>query len=355
RLHYPAFQKLSDLFEIVAVADPNEERLGEWAGRLNLDQSATYASWEEMLRRDDLDAIDIMVPIPDNFTVTETVAQRLSEKGKVNRRDRGIICEKPLAPTMAQARAARDLAEKYHIPIMIAENYRYSQEIDLIRDLVRTARVGRIVYFLQNRVLDFPNDMVGNTFSAREWRQHPDFPGGAFADSALHDLAALRHIFGAIRQVHAFGRSQEEDFCPYSVIIANLLFASGLPGQFAFYSAGREMQRPLVGLRIFGTEGMIYLEERNAGVINIARNDGTSEQISYEPQKGFENELLNFHKALSGEESLSVTPEMEFGDVKTVHSILRSIREERVVSVDETTKYGPHHDERAQPEEWFIQ
>jgi predicted dehydrogenase len=55
-----------------------------------------------------------------------------------------IICEKPLAPTREQAMAFRQLPKKYDVPIMIAENYRYNDEINIIRDLVRTKDIGDV-------------------------------------------------------------------------------------------------------------------------------------------------------------------------------------------------------------------
>lgn len=337
RLHYPAYQQLADRYAIVAVCDENPEVAHFWGDRLYLDKGSVYTDFREMISRDDLDVIDIMVPIELNYEVTEAVAGHLAGKRK------GIICEKPLAPNLKQARAARDLAQKYNLPIMIAENYRYNQEIDLIRDLVRSKRIGEVFYFIQNRVVDFPGDMLQDKFPAKEWRQHPEFPGGAITDTGVHDLAGLRHIFGPIDRLQAFGRPQTAEFAPYSVVNVNLLFKSGLTGQFSFFCAGKEMQRPLTGLRIFGSQGMIYLEERDAGIINLAFNDGRTEQVAYEPQKGYYNELLNFYNALTGTEPVSVTPELEYGDLKTVQDILKSIREERIVQVDQNAAYRPDY------------
>ncbi|MGE5529871.1 MAG: Gfo/Idh/MocA family protein [Patescibacteria group bacterium] len=334
KLHYPAFQRLADRYEIAALADVDRAKAASWAQRLQLGPDRVYTDYREMLGRNDLDVVDIMVPIELNYEVTEETARRLSG------RRAGIICEKPLAPTMAQAERARNLAKQYGLPIMIAENYRYNQEIDLIRDLVREKRVGDVYYFMQNRVVDFPADMIKNRFPAREWRQHPEFPGGAFTDTGVHDLAGLRHIFGAIDRVQAFGRPMASDYSPYAVLTANLRFQSGVIGQYSFFCAGREMQRPLVGLRIFGTEGMIYLEERDCGTINLALNDGRQERIPYQPQEGYYNELLNFYNALTGKEQISVTPEVEYGDLGTVAAILRSIREESITGVDDGGGYA---------------
>lgn len=97
----------------------------------------------------------------------------------------------------------------------------------------------------------------------------------------------------------------------------------------------------MVGLRIFGTEGMIYLEERDCGIINVAYNNGRSEQLSYRPQRGFYNELLNFYNVAAGKEPISVTPEIEFGDAKMIFDILKSIRDEYIVPVDIVAGYSP--------------
>ncbi|MBC9783118.1 Gfo/Idh/MocA family oxidoreductase [Heliobacterium chlorum] len=336
QLHYPAYQELKDRYEIKALCDTVKDKALPWARRLGLSEQDVYTDYRPMVLRDDLDVIDIMVPISLNYKVTEDVAKAISGTSK------GIICEKPLAPTQDQAVAHAELPRKYNVPVLIAENYRYNEEIDKIRDLVRTKRIGDVVYFMQNRVACFPCELnQPNKFPNAEWRQHPDYPGGAIMDTGVHDMAALRHIFGAVDKLHAFGVPLESDYSPYSVICVNMRFKNGVTGQFSFFSSGKEMQRPLIGLRIFGTKGMIYLEERDCGTINVTYNDGRAEKIMYRPQRGYYNELLNFHKFMTGEEPISVPPEMEYGDTKTILDILRSVREGNVVTVDETSDYSP--------------
>ncbi|WP_366923161.1 Gfo/Idh/MocA family oxidoreductase [Metallumcola ferriviriculae] len=329
RLHYPAYQRLKDQYEITAICDTDKEKANNWRATLGLSENDVYEDYQEMIKRSDLDAFDVMVPIELNYEVTEHVAAA----GKP------IICEKPLAPTPEQAKAARDLPSKYDIPIMIAENYRYNDEIQIIRDMVRKQEIGEVYYFIQNRVVDFPKDMLKNKFPAKEWRQHPEFPGGAIMDTGVHDIGALRHIFGAIKKLHAFGKRQEEEFAPFAVIQANMLFKSGITSSFTFFSAGKEMQRPLMGLRIFGTEGEIFLEERDCGTINVAMNDGSSRQIPYRPQQGYYHELQNFYQAAIGREPLSVTPELEFGDAITILAMLQSAKTGEVISVDQSQDF----------------
>lgn len=348
RLHYPAFQELGDQYEIAALCDRDLDKARAWAQRLNIPGTNVYSDHKEMIKRTDLDLFDIMVPIDRNFIVTEEVA----------RAGKPIICEKPLAPNIEQARAHAELPRKYKIPIMVAENYRYNEEIDLIRDMLRTEKVGKPVYFMQNRVMNFPKDMWEDKFAAAEWRQHPEFPGGIILDTAVHDMAALRHFFGAVDEVQAYGVPQNDEFAPYAALAVNIKFKSGVIGQFTFYCAGKEMQRPLIGLRVFCTRGMIYLEERDCGTINIAHDDGRSEQIPYRPQRGYYNELLNFYNAATGKEPISVTPEMEFGDAKMLFDILKSANEGRIVKVDEEIQFVPayaqNREETARPPQYLM-
>ena len=324
RLHYPAFEELSDYYDISAICDSDPQKLQYWTQYLQLDPRHVYTNYRKMLQQEDMDLVDIMVPIEDNYPVTEDAA----------RAGIPIICEKPLAANREQAKAHRDLAQKYKVPIMIAENYRYSEETSILKSLIDQKQLGEPVFFVQTRAIDFPQERWENQFPAKEWRQHPDYRGGAILDMAVHNLAALRHLFGPVDRVHGLGKKQKADWSPYSVIHVNILFKSGMPGQFTFYCGGPEVQRPLIGLRIFCTRGSIYLEENTCGVINLFYNDGVQEQIPFRPQRGFYNELLNFYRAAHGHEKITVTPEIEYGDAKMVFDILESIETGNPVTVD---------------------
>lgn len=330
RLHWPALEQLQKEYRIVAMCDQDENKVNEAAGSIGLGPHDRYTDYKEMLNRDDIDAVVVAVPIPLNFEV----AQACARAGK------HVILEKPLAPNMKEAKRARDLAKRFGVQVMVAENYRYNDENNILRDLVAERKVGDVVYFIRNDVACFPCHMSGDSFAGTEWRQHPEFEGGVILDAALHDIAAVRHIFGAVDRVSAFGVPQEEDFSPYRSIHVNMLFQSGVVGHFSYWPSGHEMQRPLIGTRIFGTEGMIYLEERTSGVINVTMTDGTHEMIPFEPNKGYYNEFLNFYKALRGEEALGVTPEIEYGDVRMVFEILDSIEHGgRVRIVDDVESF----------------
>ena len=134
--------------------------------------------------------------------------------------------------------------------------------------------------------------------------------------------------------MQAFGRPEERSFSPYEVINANILFHSGVTGLFSFFCSGSEAQKPAVGLRIFGTEGSLYLENQDCGVIRIYYHNGTEETIEYTPQNGFYLEMLHMYHVLHGQAPMQVTPEVCYGDTKMVFDILESIEEQSIITVD---------------------
>lgn len=324
RLHYPAMKELQDKYEIAALANRTRTDAEKFAKMIHLDQKNVYDDYRELLKRDDINAVDILVPIGMNYRVSADAAA----SGK------DFICEKPMAPNMEQAEKFLELSQKTNLKIMIAENYRYNEENSIIRQLVSEGRIGDIVYFIRNNAACFPCDMSNDTYAGTEWRQHPDFPGGAFLDAALHDIAAFRLIFGDIECVQAFGKPIAQDFNPYWSVNSNILFKNGVIGQYTYFPSGMETQKPLVGFRIFGTKGQIFLEDKTSGIISITYNDGKSETVSFTPERGYYNELLNFYNAVRGTEDISVTPEVEYGDVKTVFRILDSVKSRQITYLD---------------------
>lgn len=330
QLHYPAIQELNDKYEIVALANRTRQDAENFANKINLDLKNVYDDYNELLKVEDIDAVDILVPIQLNFEVAEAAMNAKKH----------IICEKPMAPDIKQAEKFLSLSRNYDKLILIAENYRYNEEYKIIRDIIYSEKIGSPVYFIMNNVSCFPCGMSGNSYAGTEWRQHPRFPGGAFLDAALHDVAAMRYIFGNAKCLQAFGKPQNEDFNPYLSVNVNILFENDVIGLYTYFPSSVETQKPAIGFRIFGTKGEIFLENKDSGIIEVSYHDGMgqnikNEKITYTPGRGYYNELLNFYNAFCGKEQILVTPEIEFGDVKMIFDMLESVSKRQLKCIDD--------------------
>jgi len=143
RLHYPAIQELGNKYQIVALANRTKSDAEQFAKKINLGTENVYSDYMQMLQREDIDAIDIVVPIEMNYEVSENVA-----KAGFN-----FVCEKPLAPDMEQAKKYLDLSKKYGVRIMIAENFRYNACIKCTKNYISFIHI----LFLYNEAQDVPH------------------------------------------------------------------------------------------------------------------------------------------------------------------------------------------------------
>jgi predicted dehydrogenase len=137
--------------------------------------------WRSLVERDDIDIVDITTP----GALHAEIALAALAAGK------HVLCEKPLANTLAEARemmaAARDAAAR-GVLSMVGFNYRRTPALALARDLVAQGRVGEIRHVRAVYLQDWINDPEFPLV----WRLRKEEAGsGALGDLGAHivDLA----------------------------------------------------------------------------------------------------------------------------------------------------------------------
>lgn len=156
------------------------------ANDLGWEEAAT--DWREVIRRPDIDIVDISTPGGSHAEIAIAAA----EAGKA------VICEKPLANTLAEAEAMLAAVRKAGVPHLVCHNYRRVPAVLLARQLIQDGRLGRIHHFrgtyLQDWIVDPDFPMV--------WRLEKDKAGsGALGDIASHAVDLARFLVGEIAEV----------------------------------------------------------------------------------------------------------------------------------------------------------
>lgn len=116
--------------EIVAICDRSEERL-----RLVGDQfgiPARFADAAEMLGATKLDFVDIATTAPSHRALAELAAAH----------GLAVICQKPFAPSLADAKAIVDACAKAGVPLMVHENFRWQSPIRKVKDVLDKGMIG---------------------------------------------------------------------------------------------------------------------------------------------------------------------------------------------------------------------
>jgi predicted dehydrogenase len=111
---------------------------------------------------------------------------------------KAVLCEKPLANSVADAERMRDAVRSAGVPNGVCHNYRRAPAVALAKRLVESGRLGRIHHwrgaYLQDWIVDpaFP----------RVWRLQKEHAGsGALGDIGSHSIDLARFLVGEITEV----------------------------------------------------------------------------------------------------------------------------------------------------------
>ncbi len=170
--HIPAYlrrkQELDDV-QITAVADI-------CAVRRNLAQEALpdariYSDYRTLLNADasNVDFVDICTPPSSHATIAHAAL------------DAGfhILCEKPLACTVEEARSLLDHAKAVQRVIFPCHNYKHAPMIKAIREIIQSGRIGKVCSVTLN--------IYRNTYAKgvaewnSHWRRESRYSGGGIA------------------------------------------------------------------------------------------------------------------------------------------------------------------------------
>ena len=185
RFQLAAWKELPDAV-VVAIANRSGDRARAVAEALGV--PAWYADPAEMLAREQIDLVDV-ITAPD----AHGAAIRLSA-------DLGIpvICQKPLAPELAEARAVAAYCEARGVPLFVHESSRWQAPT---RELARQIRAGRIGRPFRAR-LEFSTGFP--VFDNQPFLR--DVPRFILSDVGVHVLDVARFLFGEATSVSAITR-----------------------------------------------------------------------------------------------------------------------------------------------------
>jgi predicted dehydrogenase len=192
RAHSNAYLKVASAFELPvrpvrrAVCDINPDALDALAARYGWETRET--SWEKLVRRDDIDLIDICTANDLHMPIAVAAAKA----GK------HVLCEKPIARNADEARRMLDAAQEAGVQHMVAFNYRRVPAIALARQLIEQGKIGRIFHF--NAV--YYQDWLVNPAFPFVWRHDARVAGsGAHGDMNAHIVDLARFLVGEIAAV----------------------------------------------------------------------------------------------------------------------------------------------------------
>lgn len=279
--HHDAWQRIPRV-EIVATSDRDGARAKAIADKFGLTQR--YADWREMFDRERPDFVDVITPPPSHAEMCAEAA----------RRGIHIICQKPLAPTLDQARSIVDNAAKARVRLMVHENFRFQPWHREIKRQIETGVIGNLFS------LAFRSRM-GDGWGADAYIQRQpyfrDYPRLLVYETGLHFIDTFRYLGGEITRVTAWLRRLNPVINGEDCGLLVFEFANGAIGQWDA-SRYNEPSCPQSKARytfgeflVEGSEGSLrlYLDGR----LTLTKLGGEEREIRYpHKRRGFAGDCV---------------------------------------------------------------
>ena len=203
RTHSNGYNRIANFFPeleyrplLKAVCSRNEASVKAFAEQWGYESYET--DWKALVARDDIDAIDICTP---NDTHVE-IAIAAAESGKM------ILCEKPLARTVAEAQKMVEAIEKAGVANTVWYNYRRVPAVTLAKQIVASGKLGKIFHYRANFLQDWTINADLPQGGTALWRLDADAAGsGVTGDLLAHCIDTAMWLNGAITDVSAMTKT----------------------------------------------------------------------------------------------------------------------------------------------------
>jgi len=198
RTHSNAYKRVGDFFDLEyrpvlqAVCGRDQTKASEFAVRWGFESIET--DWKALIERRDIDVVDIAAP---NDTHAQ-IAVAAAEAGKM------ILCEKPLARTVAEAEQMVRAVEHWHVANMVWYNYRRVPAITLAKQLIDEGRLGRVFHYRSKFLQDWTISAELSQGGPALWRLDAKIAGsGVTGDLLAHCIDTAQWLNGPMRTVSA--------------------------------------------------------------------------------------------------------------------------------------------------------
>ena len=307
--------------ELVACADPDAGARERFSARCGL---PAYADPAELLRRSDVDAVDICTP-PESHPRLITAA---AEAGK------HALCEKPLGTDYAQAASAVAAAERAGVQVGVNHNYRWRAEYAHARDVLASGRLGK-PFMASLRALLHWHGGVPYRRAARRM---------LMIEQTIHYVDLLRFLLGAnVTRVYAVAGKPARQATvgeTYAALILN--FANGAIGNIVNSGEAQGARVSWGGETIVqAEEGTIYLNRRNLytfemyspGSGGLSEITFPSELYSASTNQTFDRPLRAFFSALDAGRDVPVSAADNLNTLAAVLAAYESTETNQVIDV----------------------
>jgi predicted dehydrogenase len=248
---------------IVALCDQDPARLAKASAEFGVTQ--TYVDAATMMEAEGLDFVDIVTTAPSHRTLVELAAGH----------GVAVICQKPMAPDIADGRAMVAACEQAGVAMMVHENFRWQRPLLEVRAVLDSGAIGRPFWGRVSFRSGY--DVIAGQPYLAEGKRF------IIEDLGVHVLDTARFLFGEVTRLTASTATVNPAIAGEDVATMLLVHQEGVTSVVdCSYSSQRAREQfPEVLVDIEGSEGSLQLD---AGYRLTVRSRGKTERRDVSPE-----------------------------------------------------------------------
>jgi len=344
QVHLAAYQSVKTA-RITAGVDIIKERVAMMAEYWNF---AGYMDYHDMFNKETIDAVVVCVPCRYHREVVETIA----EYGKP------ILIEKPLAGTVADAKAMIETCKQQNVPLMYGASYRFLPATMKAKEMIDDNVLGEISLMMEWSIGGQGRE------SFKDLGPHHYYPGSfggsgmGLVDHGIH-LIDLFRWFLKSEVVSVYGKGNISGGTPGSEH-ASLIFANGATAHLIYndisftsniesegiYSWGGSWEPDGTlnmgggweshpgSIRIHGSNGALRIYHYANQLFHFDKDGPHPITLQHRPMPGnFSIQLESFIDAIQNDEPMKVPAKEGLKSLEVIEAIYKSMETQTIVTM----------------------
>jgi predicted dehydrogenase len=240
--HIRAYKHYTDRARITICCDLDMEKATQRAALI--EGARAVSRLEEVLADPQVDAVEICTP----HHLHSDIAIAAARAGK------HILCQKPLAKTLAECDAMIAAARAAGVTLYYGETSRTMPAAVELKRAIDAGRIGQLIGVQATYA-----HWQGGKYLSTAWRYDPQIAGGGqLLDGGIHYIDLMLHLGGPIQSVSCFTTRFRPELGGEDTAVVNARFAGGQLGTL-FSSQAAGVWFPGASFVAFGSEGVLAI------------------------------------------------------------------------------------------------
>ncbi|MTI60526.1 MAG: Gfo/Idh/MocA family oxidoreductase [Firmicutes bacterium] len=318
-------------FNPYAITSLSMEESKEVAGQYNIPN--VYPDYKKLIDDKNIEILDIAIPPDKQFEVIEYAVSKLHIKG--------ILCQKPLAMNLQEAKQIVKLCRDAGIKLGVNSNMRYDQSIRALKTVLSEGYLGKPVL----ATIDMRAIPHWQTFLEKYDRIE-------ILNMGIHHVDTFRYLFGDPEKITAVTRHDPRTKFPhidgisqYTFQYADELMATSLDDVWAWQ--GEEVEKDIyIKWRVEGLDGMAqgYIgwcyDERTPSTMEFTCKQIPNQWIRPEWDMvwfpdAFRGTMAQLLRAVENDTEPEISGKDNLHTMAAIDACYLSIKEERTVDFSE--------------------